>query len=183
NIGKRQPSIDWHLLHLYNPRSVVGQSIMPSYPWLFDIRDTNTVTGDEKVVNLPDAFAPPPGKTVIAKEEALQLVAYLQSLQQTALPDGRDENFIPALESKQTSGTPEGNDINSLNGENLYLQTCAVCHQDNGKGVAGAFPPLAGSEIVNNKDPELMIRIILQGYDARSEFATMQAFADQLSDA
>ncbi|MBW8201303.1 cbb3-type cytochrome c oxidase subunit II [Flagellimonas abyssi] len=183
NIGKRQPSIDWHLLHLYNPRSVVGQSIMPSYPWLFDIRDTNTVTGDEKVVNLPDAFAPPSGKTVIAKEEALQLVAYLQSLQQTSLPDGREEKFIPALESKQTSGAPEGNDTNSLNGENLYLQTCAVCHQDNGKGVVGAFPPLAGSEIVNNKDPELMIKIILQGYDARSEFATMQAFADQLSDA
>ncbi len=183
NIGKRQPSIDWHLLHLYNPRSVVGQSIMPSYPWLFEIMDANTVTGDKQVVNLPDAFAPPPGKTVIAKEEALQLVAYLQSLQQTSLPGGREEKFIPALESKQTSGTLEGNDTNSLNGENLYLQTCAVCHQDNGKGVAGAFPPLAGSEIVNDKDPELMIRIILQGYDARSEFATMQAFADQLSDA
>ena len=27
NIGARQPSVDWHLLHLYNPRAVVEGSI------------------------------------------------------------------------------------------------------------------------------------------------------------
>ncbi|MCK0159095.1 cbb3-type cytochrome c oxidase subunit II [Allomuricauda sp. F6463D] len=183
NIGKRQPSIDWHLLHLYNPRSVVAPSIMPSYPWLFDIVDTTSIKEDDKVVNLPDAFAPSPGKTIVAKKEALQLVAYLKSLQQTTLPDGREEKFIPAIEPKQMAGSKDIDNSSSLNGEQLYLQTCAVCHQDNGKGVAGAFPPLEGSDIVNDKNPELMIKIILQGYDARSEFATMQAFADQLSDA
>ncbi|HET7360717.1 MAG TPA: cbb3-type cytochrome c oxidase subunit II, partial [Salinimicrobium sp.] len=36
NIGKRQPSEAWHLLHLYNPRSVSPASIMPSYPWMFE---------------------------------------------------------------------------------------------------------------------------------------------------
>src|SRR5680860_640346 len=35
NIGSRQPSDDWHFMHLYNPRSVVSASIMPSYSWLF----------------------------------------------------------------------------------------------------------------------------------------------------
>jgi cytochrome c oxidase cbb3-type subunit II len=30
-VGERQPSEDWHYLHLFNPRSVVKESIMPSY--------------------------------------------------------------------------------------------------------------------------------------------------------
>lgn len=183
NIGKRQSSEAWHLLHLYNPRAVVGESVMPSYPWLFEVVDSSSVREGDVVVNLPEALAPPLGTMVVAKKEALQLVAYLQSLEQTDLPDGREEKFIPALRRIQTEGMNEGDKSTGLDGGNLYKQTCAVCHQDNGKGVAGAFPPLAGSKIVNDENPELMIKIILQGYDARPEFAAMQAFADQLSDA
>lgn len=183
SIGNRQSSQDWHLLHLYNPRSVVGESVMPSYPWLFEMVDSSSVKEGDVVVNLPEAYATRPGTTVIAKEEAMQLVAYLKSLKQTELPDGRTEEFIPALKKIQTEGMDGGKTNTGPDGGNLYKQVCAVCHQDNGKGVAGAFPPLAGSPIVNNEDPEMMIKIILQGYDARSEYAVMQAFADQLSDA
>src|SRR5690606_25581455 len=32
NVGKRQPGREWHLLHMYNPRIVVKESIMPAYP-------------------------------------------------------------------------------------------------------------------------------------------------------
>jgi cytochrome c oxidase cbb3-type subunit II len=38
-------------------------------------------------------------------------------------------------------------------GEELYLQHCAVCHQPNGKGIPGFFPPLAGNEHVTTEDP------------------------------
>ena len=34
-------------------------------------------------------------------------------------------------------------------GKRLYSQNCIVCHQANGMGVPGQFPPLAGSEWVN----------------------------------
>lgn len=183
DIGKRQSSQDWHLLHLYNPRSVVGESVMPSYPWLFEVVDSSSVKEEDVVVNLPEAYAAPSGEVVIAKEEAMHLVAYLKSLKQTELPDGRTEEFIPALKRIQTEGMGGDAKSSGPDGAKLYKQVCAVCHQDNGKGVAGAFPPLAGSPIVNNEDPEMMIKIILQGYDARSEYAVMQAFADQLSDA
>lgn len=37
-------------------------------------------------------------------------------------------------------------------GKRLYSQNCVVCHQANGQGVAGQFPPLAGSEWVNGSD-------------------------------
>lgn len=29
-------SNDWHMAHLYDPRSVAPYSVMPSYPWFFD---------------------------------------------------------------------------------------------------------------------------------------------------
>jgi hypothetical protein len=32
--GKK--SNDWHVAHLYDPRSVVPYSVMPGYPWMFD---------------------------------------------------------------------------------------------------------------------------------------------------
>src|SRR3546814_20431064 len=37
--------------------------------------------------------------------------------------------------------------------------------------------------IFNDDNPETLIRIILQGYDARAEYAAMPPFATQLSDA
>jgi cytochrome c oxidase cbb3-type subunit 2 len=49
-------------------------------------------------------------------------------------------------------------------------------------GFPGAFPPLAGSPIVTDENAETMIRIILEGYDARPEYATMQPFGDLLTD-
>jgi len=36
DVGNRQPSLDWNLVHLYNPRIVVKESMMPAYPWLFE---------------------------------------------------------------------------------------------------------------------------------------------------
>lgn len=45
DIGNRQPSSDWNLVHLFNPRIVVKESIMPAYPWLFTIqKETGSVS-------------------------------------------------------------------------------------------------------------------------------------------
>ncbi|MEY3053359.1 MAG: hypothetical protein RLY31_3144 [Bacteroidota bacterium] len=42
-VGKLRKSDSWHLNHLYNPRNVYEQSIMPAYPWLVeDDLDTST---------------------------------------------------------------------------------------------------------------------------------------------
>ena len=81
NIGARQPSRDWHLGHLYAPRAYTPGSIMPPYPYLFEVRQGTAQPG-EVVVNLPPAFAKP-GQVVIAKAEVLALVEYLISLDRT----------------------------------------------------------------------------------------------------
>lgn len=182
NVGKRQPSDDWHLLHLYNPRAVVGESVMPSYSWLFREVDSVLLNADDRVVNVPVEFFNKPGKKVVARHDALLLVDYLKSLKQTDLPGGNISDFIPALRKIQEEGMAAGGS-GKLNGAALYKQTCAACHQDNGKGVAGAFPPLAGSSVVTKDDPELLIRIILQGYNSRPDYGVMPPFADMLTDA
>lgn len=41
--------------------------------------------------------------------------------------------------------------------------TCGACHQPNGQGTAGTFPPLVASEWVTEADPARVIRIILDG--------------------
>ena len=81
NIGARQPSKDWHLGHLYQPRAYTPGSIMPSYPYMFEVRQGAARPG-ETVVNLPPSLAKP-GEVVVAKPETLALVNYLLSLDRT----------------------------------------------------------------------------------------------------
>jgi mono/diheme cytochrome c family protein len=40
---------------------------------------------------------------------------------------------------------------------------CAACHQDNGEGIAGAFPPLKGSAAVNKDDATKQLDAVLRG--------------------
>ncbi|MGF1483088.1 MAG: c-type cytochrome [Opitutales bacterium] len=47
-------------------------------------------------------------------------------------------------------------------GETLYNQNCVTCHQADGNGVAGNFPPLNGSEWVGG-DPARITKIVLNG--------------------
>lgn len=84
NIGARQPSSDWHLAHLYNPRAVSPGSIMPSYPFLFQVVDQPAA--DDVTVPLPPDYAPKNG-VVIARRDALALVQYLKELDRTYAVD------------------------------------------------------------------------------------------------
>ena len=172
NIGVRQPSLAWHLLHLYQPRAVIEKSIMPAYPWLFEIKDK--VGKDEVEVIVPDEFRKGISGKIVAKKEAIELVAYLQSLKQTALPDGKvPMEFL--YKKKEVAAVANGAEANLPDGDMLYTQNCAACHQANGEGLKGAFPPLKGSPIVLGEDLELFVTIIMKGYDARPEYAVMNA--------
>ncbi|MFI4889351.1 MAG: copper-containing nitrite reductase [Steroidobacterales bacterium] len=47
-------------------------------------------------------------------------------------------------------------------GEALFAGTCSVCHQPNGQGMEGVFPPLAGSDLLA-ANPRRAISIALNG--------------------
>jgi len=125
------------------------------------------------------------------------LVAYLQSMKQTPLP----KNITPAeflykrkieeqnnnLPSSNAPSTNSGTDSNAavggnsaakpvfLEGKKLYSQLCQSCHQENGQGIEGAFPPLKGSPIVDGDNLDLYVTIIMNGYDPRPEYGSMTA--------
>ena len=84
NIGARQPSKDWHLGHLYQPRAYVPGSIMPAYPYLFMVKDAKEAQAEgEQPLTLPPGLRRQLGKVVVPTPEALDLVKYLQSLDHT----------------------------------------------------------------------------------------------------
>lgn len=78
NIGVRQPSENWHALHLYDPQLTSAGSIMPPFPFLFERRPVE--------VEVPyDALQFPPGQSepgtaVVPSGDAKALIAYLKSL-------------------------------------------------------------------------------------------------------
>jgi len=69
----------WQLSHLYNPRSTVEESTMPSYKYLFEKRK---IVSERSVDALPleGDYAVESGYEVVPTTEAKDLVAYLLSL-------------------------------------------------------------------------------------------------------
>ncbi len=72
-------------------------------------------------------------------------------------------------------------------GEKVYGRICQACHQGNGLGIAGQYPPLAGSEwVINgNKVPILIVLHGLQGpieVKGNNYNGNMAPWATQLSD-
>jgi cytochrome c oxidase cbb3-type subunit 2 len=84
-VGGRY-SDDWHRAHLYNPRNVVPESVMPSYPWLFentlDGKDTAAKMRALRLVGVPytEEDIAGAGKGVSGQKEIDAVVAYLQQL-------------------------------------------------------------------------------------------------------
>lgn len=109
NVGARLPSQAWHLTHLFQPRAIFEWSLMPAYPYLFEVK--NQAMAEDVVVKLPKSFKPE-GKLVVAKQSALDLVAYLQSLDRTyPVADKeqylRDQGFDGDLEGDLEKATQQ----------------------------------------------------------------------------
>ena len=95
------------------------------------------------------------------------------------------EDYTKWVAQQQQAAKAQAEDINKkwdpkeliANGEKVYSSICAACHQPNGKGNPPAFPPLAGSKVVNGPK-EGHMDIVLNGKPGTA----MQAFGKQLSD-
>lgn len=74
-------------------------------------------------------------------------------------------------------------------GAELYKIQCQACHQENGQGIEGVFPPLAGSDYADYKDKNGHATVVLKGLNGKIvvngvEYnGAMQAFGPQLTDA
>lgn len=126
---------DWHFTHLFAPRSVVADSVMPSYAWLFDRAADRPTQG------------------------ARDLVAYLQSLgraRELAGPEGEARarqrcdcpgdsmasmalasplDASPARTRRSGSDVPAWSGrVDEERGNLLYAANCASCHGPRGTG-------------------------------------------------
>ena len=64
DVGARQPDANWQLVHLYAPRSVVKDSAMPPFRYLFHVRKINGEPSPDALV-FPKGFGPPAGYEVV----------------------------------------------------------------------------------------------------------------------
>jgi cytochrome c oxidase cbb3-type subunit 2 len=177
NIGVRQSSEVWQYIHLYNPRAVVPESVMPAFDWMFRVVDK--APAGLSAIALPKAFAPPDG-VVIPTPDAQALLAYLLSLKQPALPAGAATSVGAA--------SPGEDRYDAAKGQALFTANCAACHQATGEGVPGAFPPLKGNAAVNDDDATTHIRVVLHGLQGANVAGVvysspMPPFAETLGDA
>ena len=111
---------------------------------------------------------------------ANRVVAYLQALKQDyelpeiAFSDNSEEEESEVVESvvsasdENVSSFPTWLTAQMVSGKEIYMKAapggglCYTCHQPNGKGIPGQFPPLAGSDWVLG-DKERLIKISIHG--------------------
>lgn len=125
-------SEDWHLVHLYNPRLVVSESVMPGYPWLFD------------------------GSADKPRQAARDVVAYLETLGRARLLGSggtTSEVVVNPASHRRTGRLPQlpaepkavpYDHASAAQGAALYSRHCASCHgaemRGDGPAAAGLMP-------------------------------------------
>lgn len=126
----------WHKFHFKNPQAVSSGSVMPAFGF--------------------------------SDEDTEALVTYMLSLKATTVPVSMMTNDakvkavpIPAPK-KVAAAAPAAKPAGKVDGKQAYEANCASCHQANGQGLPGMFPPFAGAEIPNG-DPKEHIEIVLKG--------------------
>jgi mono/diheme cytochrome c family protein len=93
------------------------------------------------------------GSTQHLNDADLQaMAAYLKALPQR-----------PASTTSRTSATGAAPADSSTPGAKLYAQHCVQCHGEQGEGVAGIYPALAGSRAVTLRTPANLVHMVLEG--------------------
>lgn len=139
----RVRSKDWQLTHLYNPQSVVPDSIMPGFPWLFDgrpDRPTSAATDLLAYLRTLGRARANDGKRITddTRDSGMDPAMLMQITNLCAAPfinpqQARADDALPVL-GKQTASR------NALHarGRTLYAQNCAGCHGAKGDGLGPA---------------------------------------------
>ena len=93
-----------------------------------------------------------------AKKEAPKAEAAPAAAKTAEAPKAEEK----AEEKPAATPAPEAAASTGRTGEQVYTQVCVTCHQANGEGMTGVYPPLAGSEWMA-KSNETLIKIVLHG--------------------
>ena len=75
---------------------------------------------------------------------------------------GGSEGADTADNTATVAAAPAADQAGGSDGEQVYGSICVTCHQADGNGLQGAFPPVAGSAVAVG-DADLSIKIVLSG--------------------
>ncbi|TDU39645.1 dissimilatory nitrite reductase (NO-forming) copper type apoprotein [Gelidibacter sediminis] len=79
------------------------------------------------------------------------------------IPEGPGIQTMPTTDEIKESAIPAKSFAEQMEfGKQIYGQTCIACHQSEGQGIPGAFPPLAKSDYLN-ADVDRAISAVLHG--------------------
>jgi cytochrome c oxidase cbb3-type subunit 2 len=168
NLGLREYSDEWLHQHLFEPQSLVPSSLCPPSPFLY----TEVEEESDAFVTIKNE-GDDSGRYINPTIRADRLVAYLQSLKQDyELPEisfietevAEEDVVVDVSIDDKGSHAPQWLQDQIDQGKEIYMKAapgggmCFTCHQANGEGLAGQFPPLAGSDwVLGDKDRLIMI--------------------------
>jgi mono/diheme cytochrome c family protein len=105
---------DWHAAHYWNPGEVVPDSVMPTFPWLFE----PAKDGDAPKLN----------------DDGKALVLYVQKLG-TGIGDWREGFVATQVSTGQVlNASPQSQDELLMLGKSAYERRCLGCHGVKGDG-------------------------------------------------
>ena len=113
NVGQRLPDPDWHLIHFYDPRALNAWSIMPAFPYLFELKDSADVGPGDRVVPVRGPRAPR-GKVVVATPEAVALTAYMLSLKRQYPVRAEQRATMRTLGGDGAAGAASGRGVHTM---------------------------------------------------------------------
>ena len=137
-------SADWQLSHLYAPRSLVGDSVMPAFPWLFDgapdrpkqaardLLDYLETLGRGRALAGPEGEAHAKAACNCSADE--QRFAFGSPVLNASASLARRKGAVPRLAQSD----------DAVRGREVYSRHCANCHgalgAGDGAGAAGLHP-------------------------------------------
>jgi cytochrome c oxidase cbb3-type subunit 2 len=176
----------WHLAHFVDPQAMVPRSNMPAYRWLKEAKvDAAATRAHMKALGLP--FTEDQIQALGGKTELEAMVAYMQWLG-SGVPRKATGLPVPLDAVNPLAGNPAA----IARGQKVYADNCAVCHQDDLKGMPGAFPGLLDADEFLEEHPDApdgaYYALIFGGSDVKPLIGRkgypdggMTAFGSQLS--
>ena len=110
-----------------------------------------------------DADPKPEAKKEAPKKEVAKPAPKAEAKKEAPKVEAKPAEDKPAEKAEEkVAGAPEAKASTARTGEQVYTQVCVTCHQANGEGMTGVYPPLAGSDWMA-KSNETLIKIVLHG--------------------
>ncbi|PZU08063.1 MAG: alcohol dehydrogenase [Sphingomonas sp.] len=113
-------------------------------------------------------------------EDLVAMARYLKSLPPVTAKG--HYAYDPATAQMLAAGA-----VGSNAGAGIYLKECAICHSNDGSGVARMFPPLAGNPVIVTENPTSIVNVVVNGgvlppTNWAPSAVAMPGFKDRLTD-